>query len=60
MLSVYSVAIGLGILSHVPGGVGIFETVILGALGTRLPLDGLVGALLLYRVIYYVCRWPWR
>ena len=54
MLSVYSVAIGLGILSHVPGGAGVFETVILGALGTRLPLDGLVGALLLYRVIYYV------
>ena len=54
MLSVYSVAIGLGILSHVPGGAGVFEAVILGALGTRLPLDGLVGALLLYRVIYYV------
>ena len=54
MLSIYAVAIGLGILSHVPGGAGVFETVILGALGTRLPLDGLVGALLLYRVIYYV------
>lgn len=54
LLSVYAVAVGLGILSHVPGGVGVFETVILGALGTRLPLDGLVGALLLYRVIYYV------
>ena len=54
MLSIYSVAVGLGILSHVPGGAGVFETVILGALGTTLPLDGLVGALLLYRVIYYV------
>ncbi|MDW6020214.1 bifunctional lysylphosphatidylglycerol flippase/synthetase MprF [Mesorhizobium sp. BAC0120] len=54
MLSVYAVAVGLGILSHVPGGVGIFETVILGALGSKVPLDGLVGALLLYRVIYYV------
>jgi phosphatidylglycerol lysyltransferase len=54
LLSIYSVAIGLGILSHVPGGVGVFETVVLGALGTKLPLDGLVGALLLYRVVYYV------
>ena len=54
VLAVYSVAIGLGILSHVPGGVGVFETIVLGALGPRLPLDGLVGALLLYRVIYYV------
>ena len=54
MLSIYAVAVGLGILSHVPGGAGVFEAVMLGALGTRLPLDGLVGALLLYRVIYYV------
>jgi phosphatidylglycerol lysyltransferase len=54
LLSVYAVAVGLGILSHVPGGVGVFEAVILGALGSRVPLDGLVGALLLYRVIYYV------
>ncbi len=54
VLSVYSVAVGLGILSHIPGGVGVFETVVLGALGSKLPLDGLVGALLLYRFIYYV------
>lgn len=54
MLSIYTVGVGLGILSHVPGGVGVFETVVLGALGTKLPLDGLVGALLLYRVVYYV------
>lgn len=54
VLSVYSVAIGVGILSHVPGGVGVFEALVLGALGSRLPLGGLVGALLLYRVIYYV------
>jgi phosphatidylglycerol lysyltransferase len=54
LLSVYAVAVGLGILSHVPGGVGVFEAVILGALGSKVPLDALVGALLLYRVIYYV------
>ncbi|MER8447648.1 bifunctional lysylphosphatidylglycerol flippase/synthetase MprF [Mesorhizobium sp. M1066] len=53
-LAIYSVAIGLGILSHVPGGAGVFEAVILGTLGTTVPLDGLVGALVLYRVIYYV------
>jgi phosphatidylglycerol lysyltransferase len=54
LLSVYAVAVGLGILSHVPGGVGVFEAVILGALGTKVPLDSLVGALVLYRFIYYV------
>lgn len=52
-LSVYAVAIGIGVLSHVPGGVGVFETVIVGGLGTRLPVDGVLGALLLYRIIYY-------
>lgn len=54
VLSVYSVAVGLGILSHVPGGVGVFDALVLGALGSRLPLGDVVGALLLYRVIYYV------
>jgi phosphatidylglycerol lysyltransferase len=54
LLSVYAVALGLGIWCHVPGGVGVFEAVILGALGAKVPLDRLVGALLLYRVIYYV------
>ncbi|MGI6852462.1 bifunctional lysylphosphatidylglycerol flippase/synthetase MprF [Mesorhizobium sp. 1B3] len=54
VLSVYSVAVGLGILSHVPGGVGVFEALVLAALGSHLPLGGVVGALLLYRVIYYV------
>jgi phosphatidylglycerol lysyltransferase len=54
VLSVYSVAVGLGILSHVPGGVGVFEALVLGALGSHLPLGGVVGALLLFRVIYYV------
>ncbi len=32
-LSVYAVAIGIGVLSHVPGGVGVFETVIIAGLG---------------------------
>lgn len=50
---IYAVAIGLGVLSHVPGGVGVFETVIVGALAGRLPVEGVLGALLLYRVIYY-------
>lgn len=54
VLSVYAVAIGIGILSHVPGGVGVFEALVLGALGSQLPLGGVVGALLLYRVIYYI------
>lgn len=54
LLAIYAVAIGIGVLSHVPGGVGVFETLILGGLGSQLPLDGVISALVLYRVIYFV------
>ncbi|WP_237153507.1 bifunctional lysylphosphatidylglycerol flippase/synthetase MprF [Oryzibacter oryziterrae] len=54
VLSVFSVAIGAGVLSHLPGGVGVFETIIVGGLGSHLPLDGIVSAVFLYRVIYFV------
>lgn len=54
VLAVFSVAIGAGVLSHLPGGVGVFETIVVGALGTRLPIDGVISALLLYRIVYYV------
>lgn len=54
VLAVFSVAVGAGVLSHLPGGVGIFETIVVGALGTKLPIDGVISALLIYRIIYYV------
>lgn len=54
VLAVFSVAVGAGVLSHLPGGVGIFETIVVGALGTRLPIDGVISALLIYRIVYYV------
>jgi len=51
---IYSVAIGLGVLSHVPAGLGVFETVIIAALGPRVDVDQVLGALVLYRVIYHL------
>ncbi len=50
----YSIAITLSIISHVPGGLGVFESVILLAAGDRAPAEAVLGALLLYRGIYYV------
>jgi phosphatidylglycerol lysyltransferase len=50
----YAIAVVLGVLSHVPGGLGVFEAVILVALGRQVPLHQLAGALVLYRLIYYV------
>lgn len=43
-----------GILSNVPGGLGIFESVMVLLLASLASSDKLVGALLVYRVIYYL------
>jgi phosphatidylglycerol lysyltransferase len=48
----YLIAITAGIISNVPGGVGVFESVLLLIFRT-VPPDQLLGALLAYRVIYY-------
>jgi phosphatidylglycerol lysyltransferase len=51
-LGVYAAAVIAGIVSHVPGGVGVFEAVILLTL-PGVPVDTLLGSLLAYRAIYY-------
>lgn len=53
-IAFYAIAIAAGIISHVPGGVGVFEAVMLIASGSRVPTDAMLGALLLYRGIYHV------
>ncbi len=50
----YVVGIALGVVSHVPGGLGVFEAVILLACAGRVPAEQVAGALVLYRVIYYL------
>ncbi|MFO1426677.1 MAG: bifunctional lysylphosphatidylglycerol flippase/synthetase MprF [Steroidobacteraceae bacterium] len=49
---VYAAAVVAGILSNVPGGLGVFETALLLALPS-VPRDELLGALIAYRGIYY-------
>ncbi len=49
---VYLIAIAAGIISNVPGGIGVFEAVLLLLLPS-VPKDGLLGALVAYRAIYY-------
>lgn len=53
-VAIYATAIGIGVLSHVPAGLGVFETIIIAALGNRVSLDLVLSALVLYRVIYHV------
>ena len=53
-LAIYGVAIGFGVLSHVPAGLGVFEAVIMAGLSNVIGIDQLLGSLVLYRLIYYV------
>jgi uncharacterized membrane protein YbhN (UPF0104 family) len=52
-LAVYVFACLIGIASHAPGGLGVFEATMLVAL-SRLPFEPVLGALLIFRIIYYI------
>ncbi len=49
---VYLIAIAAGVISNVPGGIGVFEAVLMLLLRS-VPQDRLLGALVAYRAIYY-------
>ncbi|MFT6927643.1 MAG: phosphatidylglycerol lysyltransferase [Psychromonas sp.] len=53
-LAVFAIALVAGVLSHIPGGIGVFEAVIAGALHPYLPMESLTAALVSYRIIYYL------
>jgi phosphatidylglycerol lysyltransferase len=51
---VFVVAQGLGLASHVPGGLGVFEGTMLLLAGSRMPVEALAGALIAFRALYYL------
>lgn len=53
MLAAFVFATLLGIASHAPGGIGVFEATMLIAL-PGVPREALLGALLVYRLCYYL------
>jgi phosphatidylglycerol lysyltransferase len=53
-VAIYAAAIALGVASHVPGGLGVFEGIVMLAVGRHVPLDAIAAALLLYRAVYYL------
>ncbi|HXC88992.1 MAG TPA: hypothetical protein VNV18_02405 [Stellaceae bacterium] len=53
-VAVFAAAVGLGVLSHIPGGLGVFEVAILYAVGGSAPVSAVAAALLAYRAIYFV------
>jgi len=53
-MALYAVAIAIGAASHLPGGIGVFEAVVLLAFhNSGVPLDQVAAALVLYRLVYF-------
>ncbi len=52
-IAAYVFACILGIASHAPGGIGVFEATIILAL-PNVPTEQLLGSLLLFRLYYYI------
>ena len=52
-LGLYIIAVVAGLLSHVPGGLGVFESVILLFIGTEANTGAILGSLIAYRAVYY-------
>lgn len=52
-IGVFSLAIIAGSASNVPGGVGVFESVLMAGL-PAVPPDALLGCILLFRCVYYL------
>lgn len=52
-LGIYVIAITLGAISNVPGGLGVIESTLLLLLPTPEP-GPLLGSILLFRVVYYI------
>ena len=53
-LGVFVLAQTVGVISHVPGGLGVFETLMVLALKPLIPAHDTVVALLAYRAVYYL------
>jgi phosphatidylglycerol lysyltransferase len=52
-LGVFLVAQYAGLVSHVPGGLGVVETLMVVVLKPWIPPSQLLGTLLVYRLVYY-------
>ncbi|MEH2239295.1 lysylphosphatidylglycerol synthase domain-containing protein [Nostoc sp.] len=52
-LGIYLLAMFAGVVSNVPGGLGVFETVILLILSSKFSAAAILGSMLAYRGVYY-------
>lgn len=54
VLSIFFVANAIGVLAHVPGGIGVFETVVTVTLSQYLPAEQILSSVIIYRLMYYI------
>ncbi|MEH1890466.1 MAG: lysylphosphatidylglycerol synthase domain-containing protein [Nostoc sp.] len=52
-VGIYLLAMFAGVVSNVPGGLGVFETIILLILSSKVSGAAILGSLLAYRGVYY-------
>ncbi|MEH2177976.1 lysylphosphatidylglycerol synthase domain-containing protein [Nostoc sp.] len=52
-LGIYLLAMFAGVISNVPGGLGVFETIILLILSSKVSAAVVLGSMLAYRGVYY-------
>ncbi|MDZ8140548.1 MAG: lysylphosphatidylglycerol synthase domain-containing protein [Nostoc sp. DedQUE04] len=52
-LGIYLLAMFAGMVSNVPGGLGVFETIILLILSSKVSAAAVLGSMLAYRGVYY-------
>ena len=53
LLNIFLLAMIAAIISNAPGGLGVFETVMLLLLEPKIPATAVMGTLLAYRCVYY-------
>jgi phosphatidylglycerol lysyltransferase len=54
LLGVFLLAQVAGLVSHVPAGLGIFDTLVVLLLAPWLPGDAVLGSVVAYRIVYYL------
>lgn len=53
-VGVFATAQLIGATSHIPGGIGVFESIIVLSLSSRMSAAQVLGSLLVYRGVYYL------
>ncbi len=54
LLGIFILAQVVGLISHVPGGLGVFEAMVMYTLTPQLPASQVLGCLVTFRIIYYL------